>query len=142
MTIYKAIIEEQEIELPPEIGEKDSMVKEMLRPYFPEIVNALITREPETDGVVKIKIVKRAGTKGNWQDLITKPESRNPIAALYIEVDGAHPNDLPMETILALEGRVDKIIKEGERQDRLMSNTLSRLKESRPVPLTVIPAGF
>jgi hypothetical protein len=142
MTIYKAHIEEQEVELPPEIGEKDAAVKDMLRPYFPEIVNALITREPEKDGVVNIKIVKRAGTKGGWQDLIDIPESRNPVARLYNEVSDTNPRNLPMEMILVLEGQIDGILNEGRRQQELKRSSLDRLTAGRPVQLSVVPEGF
>jgi hypothetical protein len=53
----------QQFELDDDIAAKDDILKEALRPIYPEIGNAKISRET-VDGVLTVKVVKQAGRKG------------------------------------------------------------------------------
>lgn len=138
---YVAIIEGQEIELPEEIAQKDDLVKQSLQPYFPEVVNALITRETKDD-LVTIKIVKRAGSKGGFDELVIAPEGRNSLVIIYQGIGGSNPDNMPLDEILRWEGRITRAINEGKDQNEATEFSRRRLIAARPVISTEVPTGF
>jgi hypothetical protein len=52
------------IELEDEIARSDELLKRALSPHYPDVANALISRQ-EKDNLLKVTISKRAGSKGN-----------------------------------------------------------------------------
>lgn len=140
---YVAVIEGQEIDLPEEIAQKDDLVKQSLQPYFPDVANALITRET-TDERVTIKIVKRAGSKGgrSFEELVQAKDGRNPLVVIYQGIGGSNPDNMPLDEILRWEGRIERAIHEGKEQNESMEFSRRRLIVARPAISTEVPTGF
>ncbi|BCY18661.1 hypothetical protein hrd7_25100 [Leptolinea sp. HRD-7] len=138
---YKVFIEGQTIPVPPEIGETDDGVKNAMRPIFPEIANAQLTRT-EKDGVTTITVIKKAGTKGGWQDLVTAPAGRNPVILLETKLAGTDTDQLDLDSLTEIDELITSTLEEGDRQNEMVGYALHRMKRSRPVATSTIPAGF
>ena len=139
---YNVLVEGQTIPVPDEIGASDEAVKRALAPFYPEVANALITRV-EKDGVVTINVVKRAGSKGNLDQLLACPAGQNPAIALYEEFQRADPfAEADPYQLLELDTRIAEAVKEGERQGQAVDHALKRLIKSAPRRANHLVQGF
>ncbi|MFB2917112.1 MULTISPECIES: hypothetical protein [Aerosakkonema] len=59
------ILEGQRISLTPEQSATDESIVNTLLPFYPDVANATISRKV-VDGEEHIEIVKKVGTKGNF----------------------------------------------------------------------------
>lgn len=138
---YIIKIEGQDIPVPEEIGATDEMVKNALKPVFPEVANASLTRTTKDD-LTTITVIKRAGSKGGWQELITAPEGRNPVITLQRDLADVNPNRLPVDQLLKMDRKITKAVEEGDRQNGAVGHAFHRLKKSKAIPATFVPRGF
>ncbi len=138
---YVVFIEGQKIPIPPEMGESDEAVKNAMRPIFPEVANAQFTRT-EKDGVTTITVIKKAGSKGGWQDLISATEGRNPIIALQAKLADTNPSSMTMEELIEADEQINTTLEAGDSQKDMVGYALHRLKKAKAAALSVTPVGF
>ena len=142
---YQILIEGQTIPIPEEIGGDDEMVRKTLAPFYPDAANAMITRV-EKDGITTVNVVKRAGTKGNYQQALETLEDcqggENPAIALYRQIQLNVWEELGPEELLALDGQIEQALVEGEQQAKAVEHAQKRLAETRPVAAQAIVVGF
>lgn len=151
------------IETPDEIAKSDELLKRALAPHYPDLANALITRE-EKDSVLRVTISKRAGPKGCQAGLVSSsaetPTNRvvqvldnaaeylNPALALAWQLLGTEAfgeNEeqcLTLEKQLSLQGVISEAILEGENQVALVEKALELLKAAPASPSRYLPKGF
>jgi len=142
---YQIVIEGQTIPIPEEIGEDDEMVRKTLAPFYPDAANAMITRVTKGE-MITINVVKRAGTKGNYRLALEKLEEcaggENPAIALYRQFQLDVWEELGPEELLALDGQIEQVLAEGEKQAKAIKHARERLAETRPVAAAVVVTGF
>lgn len=104
-------IEGSELELDDSICKSDKSLKDALSPYYPAVSNADIKRETK-GGRTVITVTKRAGSKGNFEEILcaleSAPEWIHP--ALVLEVfNGGKARDCDVDEALisALNAEVD-----------------------------------
>jgi hypothetical protein len=148
------------IEIEDEIARSDAMLKRALAPHYPDLANALITRE-EKDGLLKVTISKRAGPKGYNQEsekgqpglivaaLEEAPEYLNPALALAWQLihlepfgDGENGTGLSLEERLALQKVIAEVTLEGEAEAALIEKTIRILETAPATPASQVPKGF
>ncbi len=142
---YVISIEGQTIEMPEEVAGNDEQLKNALAPYFPGATNAKIIRGAEKDGVVTIQVIKQAGTKGNLLPvsfLDDAPEGLNPVTQLHRELAAEVILEKTPEELLALEGKINKVLAEGGKQEHSIGLTLDSLGDAPADPSTGIAEGF
>lgn len=139
--IYNVVIEGQTIPVPEEIGTSDEAVKRALTPFYPEAASAMITRV-EKDGVTTISVVKRAGSKG-MDFLVQCAGGKNPAVALYEEIEAQEREGAldPMQ-VLALDGKIDQALEEGEKQAKAVEYATKRLVQAAARPAPMVIQGF
>lgn len=144
MTRYFVEYEDQSIEVEPEIARDDETLIRALSPWVDNIATARIERQEEKDGVVKIKIVKRAGTKGNvvLGGLMRSKESRNPVIRLYLEVCDLDLNTLSPLEQYAISDRLNQVLQDGRDQEEAIDHALAALRMARPAPASSTVFGF
>jgi hypothetical protein len=144
------------IEIPDEIAQNDDLLKRALAPHYPDLANALITRE-EQDGLLKVTLAKRAGPKGSAQesDRATKnpvalalddvPDYLNPALALAWQLHFQHAagkEELTLEKQLALQGTISEAILEGEAEAAQVEKAVEWLEAAPTVAALQVPKGF
>lgn len=136
--------------LPPEIAGDDDLVRKALTVLDPRMAHARITRkDPDENGVVVILIEKMAGTKGAGKKeggvaaLLSLPEKRNSMIALWLNLQETNVNSLPIADQMGLEKRIRKAVERGQEEMKAIHAMLARLLEAQPVePDNVLVAGF
>lgn len=131
------ILEGQRISLIPEQCATDESIVNTLLPFYPDVANATISRKV-VEGEEHIEIVKKVGTKGNFdliKSLQTAPESINPALSLSyqlkeLEIHGK----LTLETLLSISEEIELAIAQGEQATKATNSTLANLIASPPVP--------
>lgn len=117
---YIAHIEGQQIPLDEAIASDENTLKTAISVYFPEYANAEIERQT-TDDTVSIRLIKKAGTKGNLtqevtiQQLQESPYEVNPALKLgwqlkLLEIN----NQITLEGLIAIQPEIDKAIKSAQ----------------------------
>ena len=132
---YLLKLEGQEIPLTPEVAATDQTIRDAIAPFFPEATTAQIKRE-QTDGITVIRLVKKAGTKGNgWKNLVAVPHQLNPAIALSWQLKLAEiQGELTLETLLEIQPLLQSAIQEGEQWETETNRALSCLKICQPIP--------
>jgi hypothetical protein len=158
-------IEGQEIPLKEEIVASDALLKKVLRPYYPAIMNASITRRREGERLIAT-IVKRADYKGARRRVrkaayrITerRPEIRTDaiIAALKEAPRETNPalelarvlqlklarGQATFEAIERMGGEIEQALSAGEQEAGRVRDSVRRIRQTRPIPAASLPAGF
>lgn len=148
------------IEIDDEIARSDELLKRALAPHYPDLANALITRE-EKDGLLKVTVSKRAGPKGYdhanekgqanpiISTLEEAPEHLNPALALAWQLthlnpfgDGENGSGLTLEERLALQKVIADATLEGEAEAALLEKAVELLKAVQSIPANQVPKGF
>ncbi len=148
------------IEIEDEIARSDELLKWALSPHYPDLANALISRE-EKEGVLIVTVSKRAGPKGSYQAdmaqrvnpvVLALEEASaylNPALALawqlYSQASSnshSNGNDLALEEQLALQAEISQAILEGEAEAAEVQKTVDLLKTAPNVPSCWLPKGF
>ncbi|MDV2994850.1 MAG: hypothetical protein N4J56_004504 [Chroococcidiopsis sp. SAG 2025] len=138
---YILMLEGQEISLTDEVGATDETIRSAIAPFYPEAATAEISRS-EVDGLTRIRMVKRAGTKGNCYSLYhlrASEPSLNPALALswqlkHLEIH----NGLSLEELLVLQPQISSAIAIGEQWESEVEKSIKYLKQVSPIP-SVIP---
>ncbi len=148
------------IEIEDEIARSDDLLKRALSPHYPDLANALISRE-EKDGLLKVTVSRRAGPKGSLQagDVVNPnpvvlaleeaPDYLNPALALawqlYFQTSSGNNPDvkgLSLEEQLAFQAVITEAILEGEAEAAEVQKTVDRLKTVPNLPSHRLPEGF
>lgn len=137
---YILMLEGQEITLTDEVGATDETIRACIAPFYPEVATADITRE-EVDSITRIRMVKRAGTKGNCYPLHHLRESQpslNPALALswqlkYLEIQ----KKLGLEELLGFQPEISSAIAIGERWEIEVKASLAHLIKCSPIPSAI-----
>ncbi len=131
---YIAIIEGQQIPLDETIAQDDNTLKTAISVYFPEYANAEIERQT-TDDTVSIRLVKKAGTKGNLiqeipiQQLQECRQEINPALKLSWQLKFLDiKNQITLEDLITLQPEIDKAIKSGENWETYTEKVAQSLK--------------
>ncbi len=133
---YKLFLEGQIIELSDDIASTDDTLRTAFVPFFPELGTADIKRQ-EKDGIIEIRMVKRAGTKGNvvTQSLVDSEMEINPALNLtwqlkQLERSGA----LSIEELINFQEQINNAIGVGEDWERNINRSLESLNKCQPIP--------
>lgn len=137
---YILMLEGQEIPLTDEVGATDETIRACIAPFYPEAATAEITRE-EVDGITRIRMVKRAGTKGNCyplHHLKASEPSLNPALALswqlkYLEIQ----KGIGLEELLGFQPEISSAIALGERWGIEVKASLAHLIKCSPIPSAI-----
>lgn len=127
---YIAIIEGQEISLDEAIAQDDNTLKTAISVYFPEYANAEIERKT-TDDTVSIRLIKKAGTKGNqFSELKNSSEEINPALKLGWQIKLLEiKNQISLENLITLQPEIDKAIKLGQNWETYIEKVTRSLKQ-------------
>ncbi|MAT45346.1 MAG: hypothetical protein CL609_23705 [Anaerolineaceae bacterium] len=141
---YLVKIEGQEIPVPEEIGKDDNAVKSALAPFYPQVANAMITRV-EKDDTTTITVVKRAGTKGGYDQvlkhLVNCQENKNPAIALYEKIQAEGLTNDPVLLLTAADD-IDDAINSGEELAQRLERARDRLIYARHQAAPIVVVGF
>ncbi|PSB28528.1 hypothetical protein [Chlorogloea sp. CCALA 695] len=141
---YKLFLEGQEIALSDEVAATDDTLRNAMMPFFPEVGTADIRRE-EKNGITEIRMVKRAGTKGNVvvQSLIDSDGEVNP--ALYLSwqlKELERSGNLDMDRLISFQPQIAKAVDVGEDWENTVTDTLKALRKCQPIPSSVQVIGI
>ncbi len=142
---YIVILEGQETPISDEVATTDQTLRDALTPFYPEVATAEIKRE-EKDGTTYIRIVKRAGTKGQENilpSLIQSEQTINPAITLswqlkMLELQGG----MQIENLLLVQPEIDEAISSGRDWKTEVERSLKILKQSPPKPSQTPIVGF
>ncbi|PMB11645.1 hypothetical protein CEN49_01260 [Fischerella thermalis CCMEE 5273] len=132
---YIAIIEGQQVPIPEETASNDEKIRLAISTYFPEYANAEITRTTTGD-TTEIRLVKRAGTKGNCiTELKLAPEQINPAFELAWKLKLLEiKNQLPLELLISIQAEIIHTIKVGESWEIYTEKVSNFLKQQPSIP--------
>ncbi|HEY9848017.1 MAG TPA: hypothetical protein V6D28_01055 [Leptolyngbyaceae cyanobacterium] len=132
---YILKLEGQDIPLTPEVAASDQTIRDALAPFFPDATTAEIKRE-EADGITVIRLVKKAGTKGNvMQKLVIAEHQLNPAIALSWQLKMAEiKGKLTLETLLKIQPLLQTTIEEGEQWQTDIRRAICQLKNCQSIP--------
>lgn len=141
---YKLFLEGQEITLAEEIAATDETLRNAIVSFFPEVGTAEIKREQKNE-TVEIRIVKRAGTKGNdaVEFLIDSTSAINPALALswqlkQLEREGS----LSTEYLISIQPNISQAITTGEDWQKDVAQTMANLQKCQPIPSSTQITGI
>lgn len=121
-------------------GATDETIRSAIAPFYPEAATAEISRS-EVDGLTRIRMVKRAGTKGNCYSLYHLRDSEpnlNPALALSWQLKHLEiKSGLSLEELLVLQPKISSAIAIGEQWKSDVEKSLKYLKQSFPIPSAI-----
>jgi hypothetical protein len=131
------ILEGQQIPLSTSQAANDETIINTLLPFYADVAGATLTRKI-VNGEEQIEIVKKVGTKGNLDlvlSLLAAPEFINPALSLSwqlkaLEIQG----QLTLETLIAVSGEIDAAIAQGEKETAATGEAIATLANSLPIP--------
>ena len=141
---YKLFLEGQVIDLSDEVAATDDTLRNAFVPFFPEMGTADIRRQ-EKDGIVEIRMTKRAGTKGNavMQSLIDSAVDINPALELTWQLKQLErSNALSIEELISFQEQISNAIDVGEDWERNINHSLESLSICQPIPSSVQVTGI
>ena len=141
---YKLFLEGQEIPLSDEVAATDDTLRNAMIPFFPEVGTADIRRE-EKNGITEIRMVKRAGTKGNVviQSLIDSNSEVNPALSLSWQLkELERSGDLDIDKLIGFQQQITNAITTGEDWEKTVTDTLKALSKCQPIPSSVQVTGI
>ena len=132
---YILKLEGQDIPLTPEVAASDQTIRDAIAPFFPSATTAQIKRE-EANEITVIRLVKKAGTKGNvMKNLTTAQNQLNPASALSWQLKMAEIQDeLTLETLLVIQAGIQTAIEEGEQWQTDIRRAICHLKNCQSMP--------
>lgn len=132
---YIAHIEGQQIPLDEAIASDDNTLKTAISVYFPDYANAEIERQI-TDDTVSIRLVKKAGTKGNLGkkvlilQLEESPLEVNPALKLGWQLKLLEmKNQITLSGLIAIQPEIDKAIKSAQSWETYTEKVTQSLKQ-------------
>lgn len=140
---YKLFIEGQEISLAEEIAATDEILRNAIVSYFPEVGTADIKREQKNE-TVEIRIVKRAGTKGNVIKFLTdSPPAINPALQLSWQLKQLERQEnLSIEYLISIQNDISQAISIGEDWQKDVSQAMQKLQKCQPTPSSTQITGI
>jgi len=132
MTKVLIEIEGQQIPVDAEIAQEDDLLRQLLRPYYPDASNARIDRK---EGEI-IKVVKVAGPKGitPLETLLNAPETVNP-ALVLCRIVQRQELTMPLgyADMKELVAEIDEAIEAGSTEVEEVNRSLKALQKSAPI---------
>jgi hypothetical protein len=147
MALIKISTDGTAFEVRDELARNDQELREALKPFYPEMANAEITRT-EKNGKLVVEMVKRAGTKGSRTDQVLAalchlPEQLNPALVMQHRLNQLEAqNRLDLQTLLRLQPQIRRAVGHGSEDIRQQKKSLDLLKAGIPQPAKTIPRGF
>jgi hypothetical protein len=143
MAILKLPDNGQETQLADEIAKSDDLLKQALAIVMPGASNIDIKRE-EKDGVLTVTVVKKAGTKGNYLEVLkAAPDEINPAIVLAHEFQARETaGDISWDELLTRGSEIDQAVAAGEGEAAVILKFLWRMKGFPAVASSVVPEGF
>lgn len=141
---YKLFLEGQVLDLPDEVASTDDTLRNAFVPFFPELGTADIKRQ-EKDGITEIRVVKRAGTKGNIvvQSLIDSEVEINPALNLTWQLKQLERSKaLSIEELISFQEQISNAIEVGEDWERNISHSQESLSKCQAIPSSVQVIGI
>lgn len=141
---YKLFLEGQIIDLSDDVAATDDTLRTAFVPFFPELGTADIKRQ-EKDGITEIRMVKRAGTKGNaiMQSLIDSKMEINPALELTWQLKKLErSNSLSIKELISFQEQINSAIDTGETWEKSINHSLESLNQCRPIPSLVQVTGI
>lgn len=141
---YILVLEGQERAISQEVASSDATLRQALLPFFPELGTADIQRDPEKDGIIRIRATKKAGTKGNvLAELAVIPAEINPALHLAWQLKQREiESGANVELLLDLHDEIEVAIEGGKEWKKDMDGTLACLKSYRPMRSLDPVSGF
>lgn len=142
--ISKAVleVEGQIIQIPLDIAQSDDdTIRRALVTAFPGAANAKIEREEDGD-TLKIKVIKRFGTKGNILSLIDVPSGRNAAVEMYLVMLEKEGGELSPEDMIPYQKLISEAIEQGTKERDALSSALGRLQAAQSIPAPFVVLGF
>ena len=133
-------IEGQQVPVDEEIAQDDNLLKQLFRPYYPDVANARIDRK---EGEI-IKVIKVAGPKGlsPLEILLDAPEAVNPAIQMCRVVQQRELlSNLDYTGMEELASEIEATIQQGIEEVEAVDRSLTVLQKSSPVP-GALPTGF
>lgn len=141
----KVLIEGQTIELDEEIAGDDETLRAALKPAWPDAANATFVRTTK-DGVMTVKVVKKAGTKGTSAivaDLLLAPEQINPVLVMQRRLAQMESNRTVSHLqMLNLKPEIERAVEEGRAELGAVSGAKDALLEAQTEAGSCVPLGF
>lgn len=131
------LLDGQIIPIPNNLSDED--IKNILRPYFPEVVNCRINRKREEDEEV-IEIIKIGGTKGSPMTSVLKtlkeaPSEPHPTLQLAVQLKAVElTQGLNLEFLFEHATEIEKCVNESYVDLRYTRTTILSLTEAKAIP--------
>lgn len=144
---YILVLEGQERAISQEVASSDATLRQALLPFFPELGTADIQRDPEKDGTIRIRVTKKAGTKGSSANILAElaviPAEINPALHLAWQLKQQElESGTNVELLLDLHDEIEVAIEEGSEWKKDMNETLTCLKSYRLTHSLIPVIGF
>lgn len=112
---------------------------------YPELGTGKVVRN-RRGGVETITMIKEAASKGCLatvvEDLINAPESRNPMMALFEQINSVDVVALSAADRALLTGKIEEAVEKGDFLRKVLTAARERLENSKSVAAHSIPLGF
>lgn len=142
--IHLLIVEGQEIPLTAEVAATDEIIRNALALYYPEAATTSFKREL-LDGVTRISMIKRAGTKGCGviEQLQESESYLNPALAMSWQLKQLErQTSIEIETLIELQPQIDKAIANCSEWELSVKTSLDRLKTCSASPSQISIVGY
>lgn len=145
MAIIK--LDGQDVDIDDAIASSDEDLKSVLVPFYPQLANAEITREINDDGQMIVRMIKRAGPKGNEtpiESLKNAPNELNPTIDLAWKVKQKFfsSSSIELKDVIDLQPQIQAALKTGQEEKASINRTLAFLRNSPPQASNITIAGF
>lgn len=137
---YVVKIEGQEIEVPDEVGSDDNLLRSMLAPYYPGVMEAGITRVTKDD-VTTVTVIKKSGTKGGIiESLLEDRPDSNPLEALIKRARSIRVKN--EKGVIRIARKIQEELSRGSNQEFQIQRVIGALKDCEPEPSNQQVEGF
>jgi hypothetical protein len=131
------------------LAQRDQNLREALRPNFDLAADATFQRV-EKDGVQTVTVIKNPGRKGGdhafdrvVRRLLAAPGELTPMMTVACELQIQEARgQLDCEALIRWRSRIERVLEEGSRDQRLVTAARRRLLEAPTIPSSVVPVGL
>lgn len=144
MAIIK--LDGQDINIDDAIAQSDDDLKSVLVPFYPQLANAQIQREINSEGLLIVRMIKRAGPKGNdvIESLKNAPLELNPAIDLAWKAKQTFANNssLELKDVIELQPQIQAALSAGHKEKENISRTLAFLSKFPSETSDITIVGF
>ena len=130
-------------DLEDEIANDDALLRQALAVAYPDAKNAEFKRETK-DGVMSVRVTKKAGTKGGvLDDLAVAPDAINPAIVLDREIAAREAaGEISLLDLIAMQDQIKAALEAGEAEVESARAARRTLEKAPAVAGAAIPRGF